>query len=39
MLMQSWNPIFYMLQELRIYSNHLYQRHHYSNKLSFEIYF
>ena len=38
-LMQSWNPIFYMLQELRIYSNHLYHRHHYSNILSFEDYF
>lgn len=38
-LSQSWNPIFYMLQEFRIYSNHLYHQQHYNNILAFKDYF
>lgn len=38
-LTQSWNPLFYMLQEFRIYGNHLYHKQHYNNILAFKDYF
>lgn len=38
-LSQSWNPLFYMLQEFRIYGNHLYHQQHYTNILAFKDYF
>lgn len=38
-LSQSWNPIFYMLQEFKIYSNHLYHKHQDNNVLGFKDYF
>lgn len=38
-LKESWNPLFYLLQEFKIYSNNLYHQQHYTNILPFKDFF
>ena len=38
-LSKSWDPIFNMLQEFKAYSNHLYNKLHFTHILSFKDYF